>query len=306
MTDELLTQSQEAGALLLCAHSLTAKQLNGNTSSPNQYDRRKRDSGYCTDFSPGLGTKGSRRFTFDSDCDGSEFELSGEFGNLDIDNDVFEDDTVSDIDIQYDDADKEVEDLLSKSGELGQTNYVSKSLKIDPFRPAAPIQSLREDWDDHSENDSAKGDDSGIVCNSFCQKHQVLIVENICKHCKISNFRPISRNTETALPGLHGHTVHEATGGLAKPRFQPYMFSKAGCAAHRLRLRLDNEAHGIKGPLPDVVPVPRDRSVSLPEISGLKELEIGRELRRISDEFDSALNKAKKRQSRRNATYFLI
>ena len=46
-------------------------------------------------------------------------------------------------------------------------------------------------------------------------------------------------------------------------------------------------------PLPDVVPFQRDRSVSLPEVPVLRhasEQEVGRELRRISDEFHSSFH----------------
>lgn len=235
MNDKLLTQSQDIGLLLSYPHSLTTEKEDDTTLSPRQYDRRKRDSGYCTDCSPALATKSSSCFTFESDCDGSEFELNVEFGNLDIDNDVFEENTVSDINIQsideYGDVDKEVEDLFSKSGELGQTNCISQSSEINPFRPAAPVQNIVEDLDDHSEYDSVKGDDSDIVGNSLCHTHKVLIVGNICQHCKISNFRPISRIIDTALPGLHDHTIREASGGLARPRFQPYTFSKGNLSS---------------------------------------------------------------------------
>lgn len=41
-------------------------------------------------------------------------------------------------------------------------------------------------------------------------------------------------------------------------------------------------------PLPDIIPVSRDRSVSLPDVPSLRQQQeqaVGRELRRISDEF---------------------
>ncbi|KAJ8309444.1 hypothetical protein KUTeg_014318 [Tegillarca granosa] len=44
----------------------------------------------------------------------------------------------------------------------------------------------------------------------------------------------------------------------------------------------------LSSPLPDIVPIHRDRSVSLPSVPSLQaqnEAEVGRELRRISDEF---------------------
>ncbi|KAL3873270.1 hypothetical protein ACJMK2_036406 [Sinanodonta woodiana] len=49
------------------------------------------------------------------------------------------------------------------------------------------------------------------------------------------------------------------------------------------------------GSLPDVVPISRDRSISLPDVPSFRrrqsELEVGRELRRISDEFHSSYSR---------------
>ena len=59
----------------------------------------------------------------------------------------------------------------------------------------------------------------------------------------------------------------------------------------------DQEGAGCDGPLPDVVPFQRDRSVSMPEVPALRqpsEQEVGRELRRISDEFHSSFHRVRR------------
>lgn len=216
---------QEQEPLFLNIVDDTAIKTCDSTLSPRQYNRRKRDSGYGTDFSPASVTALSRRFTFDSD--GSEFDFSGEFGSMDINNDVFSEENGSDtckrkqICDDSDDADREVEDLLSESGELGETNSVSEPIKIGSFRPTAPIPSPEEIWNDLLNNNYYK--EEGEQGADFVSDK----LGNICRHCRHC-FRPISRNVGAQTPFSHSHTINEDPGGLAKPRFQPYALAKGG------------------------------------------------------------------------------
>lgn len=263
---------QEQEPLFLNINETIAIKTCDNTLSPRQYDRRKRDSGYSTDFSPASVTALSRRFTFDSDLDGSEFDFSGEFGSMDINSDVFSEEIGSDTCIRKqisddsDDADREVEDLLSESGELGETNSVSEPIKIGLFRPTAPIPSPEETWDDLLNNNYYKeeGEFSEHGANSVSDK-----LGNICRQCRQCNFRPISRSIGAQAPFPHSHMTKEDLVGLAKPRFQPYALAK-GSAVNRLRHRSDSEKNSIVH-VPDVEPLPRDRSYSLPYIPGLRQ-----------------------------------
>ena len=80
-----------------------------------------------------------------------------------------------------------------------------------------------------------------------------------------------------------------------------------GTVHQRLRCYSEGEDYPDEqeqsGPLPDIVCNIRDRSVSLPDVQVLRrqrEVEVGRELRRISDEFHSQY------QRRRFLVYVLI
>ena len=67
-----------------------------------------------------------------------------------------------------------------------------------------------------------------------------------------------------------------------------------GTAANRLRSRSECEESGIAGQLPDLVPAEPDRPHSLPDLVTLRQQyhrEMGRELRRIGDEFNSSLER---------------
>ena len=70
----------------------------------------------------------------------------------------------------------------------------------------------------------------------------------------------------------------------------------SGNVVTRLRFQSESEEDGSEGPLPDVIPFQRDRSVSLPDVPALRrpsEQEVGRELRRISDEFHSSFHRVR-------------
>lgn len=298
----MLKTKQEQEPLFLNINETTTIKTCDNTLSPRQYDRRKRDSGYGTDFSPASVTALSRRFTFDSDLDGSEFDFSGEFGSMDINNDVFSEEIGSDTCISKlcddsDDADREVEDLLNDSGELGETNSVSEPIKIGLIRPTAPIPSPEEIWDDLLNNNYYKeeGEFSEHGANPVEDK-----LGNICRRCRQCSFRPISCSVGAQTPFPHSHMTKEDLGGIAKPRFQPYALAK-GSAVNRLRHRSDNE-NSSNDHAPDVEPLQRDRSYSLPYIPGLRqpyEYGISNDGRRkdIGYASDSASNNDRKRQS---------
>ena len=84
-------------------------------------------------------------------------------------------------------------------------------------------------------------------------------------------------------------------------RFQIDIFYKStllfsyfsGQAINRLHIRSDSEETDKRPPLPDIIPFPRDRSVSLPDVPAFRRQQVGKELRRISDEFFSESKSAK-------------
>lgn len=113
-------------------------------------------------------------------------------------------------------------------------------------------------------------------------------------------FRPISRSVGTQTPSPVSQLVSEAIGVQGdNSRFQPYRLLQRGSGRARPRFQSDSEEDGSDGPLPDVVPYQRDRSVSLPEVQALRlhsEQQVGRELRRISDEFHSSFHRVRPRR----------
>ena len=115
---------------------------NDDNSSPSKiYDRSKRDSGYGTDCSPSLVmTSSSRPFFFCSNSD--DFDMAVDFGNMDVENDVFvtesEHGGINVAENDSDDLDKEVEELLRKSGELGHSNAAPLYFDTNSSRPRAP------------------------------------------------------------------------------------------------------------------------------------------------------------------------
>lgn len=265
----------------------------------------KRDSGYVTDFSPASATSTSRQFRFDSDIDEDEYNLEEEMEKIDIHDEVFPDDSDNNFSTtnfdDVDNADKEVEDLFSDSGELGDFNSLAQPIDIAPLRPGAPIPTPDElpNEQENEDSDSVNGENNEITDYSISHSYHHTPWNNMNRHCRRNIFRPISRSVGTQTPSPVSQIVKDAIGTCPSSRFQPYRLAR-GNVVTRLRFQSESEEDGSEGPLPDVIPFQRDRSVSLPDVPALRrpsEQEVGRELRRISDEFHSSFHRVTTRRT---------
>lgn len=267
---------------------------------PNLLLGSKRDSGYGTDAfsspatfsSPASVSSGRsipRRFTYekldtDDDVSGDIEEM-----NIDEDEEVFEDekDIQAGCISEEDDVDKEVESLTDSI----ESPHI-KSQPIPIQRPQAPGPNP-EDMEDE--------DDRGIVMRNvgdYSREYHMISspyhhTDWTPKDRSRHRFRPIaSRSCGTQTPSPHCQIIRQAIvqGRSGRPRL-------------RLRIRTESEVADYK--LPDVVPFPRDRSTSLPSVPTLRQVqeqEVGRELRRISDEFHSSFTPYRRTDSQRQAS----
>ena len=203
-----------------------------DTGVSKHHEERKRDSGYGTDFSPASATT-SRQFTFDSDIEESDFDLSEELKNMDMSNDVFLDTSITDqnenVLCQLEDVDREVEELFSESGELGQHNIKSHSVDIYSTRPVAPIPTPDEIEDEHighflmppcAHTFSVNKDTSNSE-----YKHSHRVQWNINRNSRKYHFRPISRSVGTQTPSPSCQKRMDFNDVLNSQRFQPYSYS---------------------------------------------------------------------------------
>ena len=74
------------------------------------------------------------------------------------------------------------------------------------------------------------------------------------------------------------------------------LFLTLGNTVPHLRFQSEDGEEEESSHLHDAIPFQRDRSISLPEIKPLRqqyEQDVGRELRRISDEFDSSFHRVR-------------
>ncbi|XP_053398859.1 uncharacterized protein LOC123523910 [Mercenaria mercenaria] len=247
---------------------------------------KKRDSGYGSDVSPaGLKTQ-SRRFTFDEDDVDSELCQALDEIDISADEDVFVDhfepliQVINECD-ESDETDKEVEELFD---EYHSENTVSENVQIR--RPPAPLPT--PDVNNGSDiTHSADGSrDLCLIASPFYHTNWNTNDRHICKN----PFRPIvSRSVGTQTPNPHCQLVQDA------------LRSKK-VTLRRGRLRLQSDSEQVFYPLPDVVPISRDRSISLPDVPSFHEHEqhVGRELRRISDDFHSVYLRRHRRQRTRS------
>ena len=201
-----------------------------NFLTSKNYDGRKRDSGYGTDYSPASLATTSRQFTFDSDIEESEFDLSEEFRNMDVNNDVFIDTNVQDpnrsICDESDDVDKEVEELLSESGELGQSNTMSEPMEIHSLRPRAPVPTPDEIQENGGTINCVLPVSISSDVTDYARSRSYNHMRwNVSRHCRKYHFRPISRSVGTQTPSPHSHVIPEAFDTYNRPRFQPYQFA---------------------------------------------------------------------------------
>lgn len=122
-----------------------SKATPGEESSPvpKNFNPRKRDIGYGTEFSPFSTASTPRRFTFDSEAEEAVFDLSQELQAVDLSEEAFPFETEESHERYFnndaDDTDKEVEEILNESGELGTSMAVSQRIEISPKRPTAPV-----------------------------------------------------------------------------------------------------------------------------------------------------------------------
>ena len=124
-----------------------------------------------------------------------------------------------------DEADKEVEELLSGSGELGQSDITSQPLHPNLCRPAAPIPTP-EDFQEEAEN---------VNCDiPNCTNNEVtdLAISHSFHHMPWNRsrrkyyFRPISRSVGTQTPNPNCQIIREAIGILHEPSYQCYGFAR--------------------------------------------------------------------------------
>ena len=195
-------------------------------------EARARDSGYVTDFSPASATSAStpRQFRFDSDLDEYDIGLEEEFEKLGVCDDVFSGDKEDSELCDSDTTDREVEELFSDSGELGQYNSVTQPVEITPLRPGAPVPTPRDFSADplNDSSDSLNGDvdDSADYSISHSFHHTPW---NMNRHCRRHVFRPISRSVGTQTPSPVSQIVSEAIGLRGdNSRFQPYRLLQRG------------------------------------------------------------------------------
>lgn len=255
----------------------------------------KRDSGYGTDVnspaSQSSGTSVPRKFTFGS-CDTDvdlNFNETSECMDTNDNEEVFtkyieEPSDAAACQGAADDNDREVEELLNDSAELQH----SVSEPIDIKRPQAPVPTPegKDEYDGNwAPEDQAENSEVSrpFYNTSWTRRDRAR-----------RRFRPIaSRSFGTQTPSPRNQDFIEPT----------YPLRPNARGIPRLRLRSESECTGMEpgfSPLPDVVPHTRDRSVSLPNVPSLRQVheqEIGRELRRISDDFHSSFTPVRRREA---------
>lgn len=249
---------------------------------------KKRDSGYGSDFSPAGLKSQSQRFTFDDDDD-IDSELCDALDDVDIsaDEEVFADHfeplfhAISECD-ENGDTDKEVEELLGDSP--ARTYSGPQNFQI--CRPAAPFPTSKN-GEVSGTNDRESGSrDLCLISSPYYHTTWSRRDKTMCRN----PFHPTgSRSVGTQTPNPHCQLVQDA-------------LSSKKVTVTRGRLRLQSEGEQVFHPLPDVVPISRDRSISLPDVPSLQRLEheqhVGRELRRISDDFHSVYLRRQRRRPR--------
>lgn len=236
----------------------------------------KRDSGYGTDNSPASAALGNQlMFSFDdipssplSDEPSAQesLENSGEL----------EDPVSGDI------SDQEVEMVLSNPSSPG----LHPSIPV-PNRPSAPFPRGGEA---EMDLDLIQGISSESCISSPCVQRTRSRVRRNGVY-----FRPIvNRSVGTQTPNPTCQIVHDVID-----RFHPYGHVRDSLTRNRHNSAEDQHPSS-SSPLPDIIPTSRDRSVSLPDVPSLRQQQeqaVGRELRRISDEFHEAFTTPLRRPS---------
>lgn len=246
--------------------AVSSRGFKHSTSSRSE----KRDSGYLTDNSPANFGNNATCFTFDTGDSGVGSRGVPLHPSVD--------------------EDEEVEMVLNSPSPMGRP---SKPIPIQ--RPRAPLPlDMLDTGPSHESEDDDVFENASNVCDVFTMRR--------FRH-HAHHFRPIhGRTVGTQTPSLHGLAITE-TINVISDRFHPYQQPPIARGTAYARLRYHSDGDDSNSPthgrdLPDIVPVPRDRSISLPDVHHQQRLDVGRELRRIGDEFHFELASAPPRVRR--------
>ncbi|XP_071162112.1 uncharacterized protein [Mytilus edulis] len=250
-----------------------------NSSAFYLYDK-KRDSGYLTNSPATPATPNNNlQFDFDEDNIDSAENLShsAKFNKFE-DSGELSDDCFYDAEEMSENTDKEVECAMSLE------NIRSVPIPI-LVRPSAPAPQPFDNHDVHG-NLECISETLHFTAYSFNRGSPL---RSSSHHYKRRHFRPIGQRTiSTQTPHQNSQILQQAVNTLSD-RFHPYDAPLGRGTVHN-RLRHNSDDYVPHEPLPDLVPMARgrDRSISLPDVPALREAqetEVGKELRRISDEF---------------------
>lgn len=244
---------------------------------------RKRDSGYGSDFSPASVSSTSNRKSTTSE-NVIDLEISDALNDFNVsDDNVF----IDSFDVMFnvisesdgdEEIDKEVETFLNNT----QDKPAQLSDTSRPQRPSAPIPDYR------NANHLPATDYGDIHMLSVPPYHA----------CQTSRDRHVRRY---AIPS-EGRSIGTQTSSL-----DCQLMTDLSRGETILRNCTQSESH-LSSLLPDIVLTSRDKSISLKiDVQSFlrreQEQRVGRELRRISDEFQSSyLRKARPNVKRRSFT----
>lgn len=257
------------------AHNSDGPNLRLMTSSRVQVVPGQRDSGCGTDYSPASVSSLPRRFTFSDSC--NIFEGIDDFTLYEVfseDGETSKEVLNKDVDSDHD-TDKEIEELLNENGET--SHAVSQPISIQ--RPPAPVPTP----DPISQH-------LHLICwNKTDQRRNI--------------FRPIvSRSCGTQTPSPHSQTIFQSRSA------RTVRSNMHGSTRSRTRVQSESNDGEVTSTIPDVIQFPRDRCISLPDFPAFRrqqqEQEVGRELRRISDEFNSSFTRLNLSRTNRHAFSF--
>lgn len=240
----------------------------------------KRDSGYHTDNSP--AAHGNQlMFNFD--------DIPSKSGDHPC-HESFESSGVFDLEEQSsgDTSDQEVEMVLSNPN----SPRLEPSLPL-VSRPSAPLPG---ESDREMRLDLIQGivSEPRLSISSPSQNRGVSFQRTRSRR-HACYFRPIvNRSVGTQTPTPTCQILNDVID-----RFHPYGHIRDSLTRNRHNSAGEHNP-STSSPLPDIIPASRDRSVSLPDVPSLRQQQeqaVGRELRRISDEFHYAFTTPPRRAS---------
>ncbi|XP_070181746.1 uncharacterized protein [Littorina saxatilis] len=186
-------------------------------------------------------------------------------------------------------ADERLTSALRHRGAGGRGDGGSASVGNSPRNVHFPA--LRYRVVDHSDDEGEEEEGEGVSSTDY--HHGPLSMVTLPGGERIQPL--LTRTTATQTPHLHSQLIDQI---LAYPQEFPQSPNARGSAVRRLRYYSEGEesvnvSSLTNGPLPDIVPVThghRERSLSAPDLEAMQRQraiaqEVGRELRRISDDF---------------------